>query len=53
MRSVPVLATVALGAIVLASGCGQQHQGTSAGLCVPRIPSAALTSRVALPVVRP
>jgi hypothetical protein len=31
MRSVPVLVAVALGAAVLASGCGRQHAGTSAG----------------------
>lgn len=30
MRSVPVLVAVALGAVVLASGCGQQHAGTPA-----------------------
>ena len=30
MRSVPVLVAVALGAAVLASGCGQQHAGTRA-----------------------
>src|SRR5215831_16295027 len=31
MRSVPALVAVALGAVVLASGCGQQHAGTPAG----------------------
>ena len=31
MRSVPVLVAVALGAMVLAAGCGQQHAGTPAG----------------------
>jgi hypothetical protein len=31
MRSVPVLVAVALGAVLLASGCGQQHQGIPAG----------------------
>ena len=31
MRSVPVLVAVALGAVTLASGCGQQHAGTPAG----------------------
>ncbi len=31
MRSVPALAAAALGVMVLASGCGQQHQGTPAG----------------------
>ena len=30
MRSVPVLVAVALGAMVLAAGCGQQHAGTPA-----------------------
>jgi hypothetical protein len=31
MRSVPVLAAVALGAVTVISGCGQQHTGTPAG----------------------
>jgi hypothetical protein len=31
MRSVAALAAVAIGAVTLASGCGQQHQGTPAG----------------------
>jgi hypothetical protein len=31
MRSVPALVAVALGAVVLASGCGPQHGGTPAG----------------------
>ncbi len=31
MRSVPALVAAALGVMVLASGCGQQHQGTPAG----------------------
>jgi hypothetical protein len=31
MRSVPVLVAMALGAVLLASGCGQQHAGTPAG----------------------
>ena len=31
MRSAPALAAVALGAVMLASGCGQQHAGTPAG----------------------
>ena len=31
MRSGPVLAAVAVGAVVLASGCGRRHQGTPAG----------------------
>jgi hypothetical protein len=31
MRSLPALAAVVLGAVALASGCGQQHAGTPAG----------------------
>ena len=31
MRSVPALVAAALGVMVLASGCGQEHQGTPAG----------------------
>lgn len=31
MRSVPALVAVALGAVALASGCGQQHAGIPAG----------------------
>ncbi len=31
MRSVPALAAMVIGAVALASGCGQQHQGTPAG----------------------
>ncbi len=31
MRSLPVLVAAALGAMVLASGCGQQHAGNPAG----------------------
>ena len=31
MRSVPALTAVVIGAVALASGCGQQHQGTPAG----------------------
>jgi hypothetical protein len=38
MRSVLALVAVALGAMVLASGCGQQHQGTPAG---PPLPGSA------------
>ncbi len=30
MRSVPVFVALAFGAVVLASGCGQQHAGTPA-----------------------
>ena len=47
MRSVPVLVGVALGAMVLASGCGQQHAGTPAG--PPLSPSSSSPS--AVPVV--
>ena len=41
MRSVPVLVAVALGAVVLASGCGQQHAGTPAGPPLSASSSAA------------
>jgi hypothetical protein len=41
MRSVPVLVAVALGAMVLASGCGQQHAGTPAGPPLSTSASAA------------
>jgi hypothetical protein len=44
MRSVPVLVAVALGAVVLASGCGQQHAGTPAGP-----PLSASTSAAPMP----
>ena len=47
MRSVPVLVAVALGAAVLASGCGQQHAGTRAApplsASAPAVRSASLT----------
>ena len=39
MRSVPALVAVALGAVVLATGCGQQHAGTPLG--PPLSPSAS------------
>lgn len=39
MRSMPALVAVALGAVVLASGCGQQHVGVPAG--PPLSPSAS------------
>ena len=39
MRSVPVLAAVALGAVALLPGCGQQHAGTPAGPPLARAPS--------------
>jgi len=41
MRSVPVLVAAALGAMVLASGCGQQHAGTPAGPPLSTSASAA------------
>ncbi len=41
MRSVPVLMAAALGAMVLASGCGQQHAGTPAGPPLSTSASAA------------
>ena len=39
MRSVPVLAAVALGAVAVLPGCGQQHTGTPAGPPLARVPS--------------
>ena len=39
MRSVPVLAAVALGAVAVLPGCGQQHTGTPAGPPLSRAPS--------------
>ncbi len=47
MRSVPVLVAVALGAVVLASGCGQQHAGTPAG---PPLSASAPATPVPSPV---
>jgi hypothetical protein len=45
MRSVPALVAVALGAVVLASGCGQQHSGTPAGPPLsPSSPAAPMPS---------
>ncbi len=41
MRSVSVLVAVAVGAMVLASGCGQQHAGTPAGPPLSTSASAA------------
>lgn len=41
MRSVPVFAAMALGAVLLASGCGQQHAGTPLG--PPSYSSASAT----------
>lgn len=41
MRSAPVIVAVALGAVVLASGCGQQHAGTPAGPPLSTSASAA------------
>jgi len=42
MRSVPVFVALALGAVLLASGCGQQHAGTPAGPPLSASASAAL-----------
>ena len=47
MRSVPVLVALALGAVVLASGCGQQHAGTPAG---PPLSASASAAPVPSPV---
>ena len=44
MRSVPVLVAVAISAVVLASGCGQQHAGTPAGPPLSGSASAPLPS---------
>lgn len=44
MRSVPVVVAVALGAVVLVSGCGQQHQGTPAGPPLSGSPTSAAPS---------
>lgn len=41
MRSVPALVAAALGVMVLASGCGQEHQGTPAGPPQPVSATAA------------
>lgn len=53
MRSVPVLVGMALGAIVLASGCGQEHAGTPAGPPLSESSSAAASSSSAAPVPSP
>src|SRR5690349_7056067 len=50
MRSVPVLAAMALGAVVLSSGCGQQHAGTPAG---PPLPTSATASATPVPSPAP
>jgi hypothetical protein len=44
MRSVPVLVAAAISAVVLASGCGQQHAGTPAGPPLSGSASAPLPS---------
>lgn len=41
MRSVPALVTVALGAVLLVSGCGQKHDGIPAGPPLSGSPSSA------------
>jgi hypothetical protein len=50
MRSVPVLVAVTLGAMVLASGCGQQHAGTPAG---PPLSASSSSSPSAAPEPSP
>lgn len=50
MRSAPALVAVALGAVVLASGCGQQTAGTPAG---PRLSGSSSSSPLAAPVPSP
>jgi hypothetical protein len=47
MHSVPALVAAALGVMVLASGCGQQHQGTPAG---PPQPVSATAAPLPAPV---
>ena len=50
MRNVPALVAVALGAVTLASGCGQQHAGTPAG---PPLSGSSSSSPSATPVPYP
>jgi len=50
MRGAPALVAVALGAVVLASGCGQQHAGTPAG---PPLSGSSSSSPSATPVPYP
>jgi hypothetical protein len=50
MRSVPALVAVTLGAMVLASGCGQRHAGTPAG---PPLSAATSPSPSAAPEPSP
>jgi hypothetical protein len=50
MRSVPALAAVALGAVVLASGCGQQHAGTPPGPPLSSTSSSPSAAPVPSPV---
>ena len=49
MRGMPALVAVALGAVVLASGCGQQHQGTPAGPPLAGSPTSAAPSPAPAP----
>jgi hypothetical protein len=49
MRSVPVLAAVALGAVAVISGCGQQHTGAPAGPPRAGAPSPLPTGASSLP----
>jgi hypothetical protein len=44
MRSVPVLVAVALGAVMLVSGCGQRHAGTPAGPPLAASPGSSQSS---------
>ena len=50
MRSVPVLVAVAIGAVLLASGCGQQHEGTPASPPLSTSASAASAAPEPSPV---
>ncbi len=44
MRNAPVLAAVAIGAVAVISGCGQQHRGTTAAGARASAPSATAQS---------
>ena len=50
MRSMPALVAVTLGAMVLASGCGEQHAGTPAG---PPLSASSSSSPSAAPEPSP
>jgi hypothetical protein len=49
MRSAPVLAAAAFGAVAVITGCGQQHAGTGGGGAAASTPSAASRSAAASP----